>query len=79
MADHETGISNPSDADIVRLYGLTKIRVLKRIFEPPFAKGVDESLRLSDAYHGLDEPSLMVLRRRHSAGRLKSAIAANSF
>ena len=80
MADHDTGISNPSvDADIVRLYGLTKIRTLRRIFAPPFAKGMDGSMRLADAYGSLDDYSVSVLRSRHSAGRLKSAIAANSF
>jgi hypothetical protein len=47
-----------SNGELARKHGNTLIGTLRLTYGPGFARGIDESEKLIDALHRLDEPSL---------------------
>ena len=58
------------DGEISRKHGNTLIGTLRQTYGNAFAAGCPDQMKLSEALHKMDEPSLSKLRRDHEAGKL---------
>jgi hypothetical protein len=58
------------DGEISRKHGNTLIGTLRETYGTGFATGCPDHMKLSEALHKMDEPSLSKLRRDHEAGKL---------
>jgi hypothetical protein len=64
--------------EISRKHGNTLVRTLRRIYGADFARGLNDTDKLSDVLQTLDEPSLSNLIRDHQARTLEGKITQHS-
>jgi hypothetical protein len=77
----EPGLDNrhrDKDGEISRRHGNTLVRTLRKIYGSGFARGFNDSDKLSDVLHKFNEPSLTQLRRDYDGGSLEQKIARQS-
>jgi hypothetical protein len=68
------GRHRDKNGEISRKHGNTLVRTLRRIYGQNFARGADDSHKLSDILATMDEASLSQLVRDHQAGTLEGKI-----
>lgn len=66
------------NGEISRKHGNTLVGTLRRTHGSDFAAGFNETDKLSDVLHALDEPSLSKLVRDHQAGTLDDKLKQHS-
>jgi hypothetical protein len=77
----EPGLDNrhrDKDGEISKKHGNTLVRTLRKTYGPDFAKGSNETAKLSDVLRTLDEPSLSKLVKDHQAKTLDGKIKQHS-